>query len=140
MTGDPIPGDVRTLLRQHIESYEQLQILLLMARAPDRAWSSSVLCSSLNVPSQLIDLALESLAKRQLLELRSGSAHEFVIAAADPAQIAAIQGLAQVYEQMPVEVIKLMSANAIERLRSGALRAFAEAFVIGKGGKDGKHG
>ena len=45
--------------------------------------------------------------------------------------------LVEVYEEQPIEIIKLMSANAIERVRTAALRAFADAFVLHKGKDNG---
>jgi hypothetical protein len=45
--------------------------------------------------------------------------------------------LLEVYESNRIELMMLLSANAIERMRTGALRAFADAFVIGRNRKDG---
>jgi hypothetical protein len=40
--------------------------------------------------------------------------------------------LERVYAEQRLAVIKLMSDNAIERLRTGAARAFVDAFLIGR--------
>lgn len=45
--------------------------------------------------------------------------------------------LASVYTSRPIDIMRLMSANAIERVRTAALRTFAEAFVIRKDGRGG---
>ncbi len=37
--------------------------------------------------------------------------------------------LVRVYREQPTTVIKLISANAVQRLRKGALRAFADAVI-----------
>ena len=50
---------------------------------------------------------------------------------------ATIERLARAYKDQPMPVIKLMSANAIERVRTAALRTFADAFLIRKDKKDG---
>jgi len=45
---------------------------------------------------------------------------------------ATIDRLAAAYRENPIPIIKLMSANAIERLRTAALRTFADAFILRK--------
>jgi hypothetical protein len=43
-----------------------------------------------------------------------------------------VVALAAAYERAPIEVMKVMSAHAIDRVRSSAMRAFSEAFVLRK--------
>jgi hypothetical protein len=43
-----------------------------------------------------------------------------------------VNQLARAYALQRLEVVKLMTANAIKRLRTNALNAFAESFVIHK--------
>jgi hypothetical protein len=50
----------------------------------------------------------------------------------DPKLHEAVVGLAREYREQPIAIIKLLSTNAIERVRTAALRTFADAFVIGK--------
>ena len=68
------------------------------------------------------------------------------ITAADPACFAyrpvssgldtAVGRLEREYAERPILIIQLMSANAIERLRTAALHTFADAFVLKKKDKD----
>ena len=41
------------------------------------------------------------------------------------------------YAERPIRIIQLMSANAIERVRTAALHTFADAFVLKKKDSDG---
>jgi hypothetical protein len=43
-----------------------------------------------------------------------------------------IARLATVYAARPIEIIRLMTSNAIERVRTAALRTFVDAFVLRK--------
>jgi hypothetical protein len=43
-----------------------------------------------------------------------------------------ISRLIAAYREYPIPIIKLMTANAIERLRTAALRTFADAFLLRK--------
>jgi hypothetical protein len=47
-----------------------------------------------------------------------------------------VDRLAIVYGEHRLEVMRLLSAHALERIRNSAARAFADAFVIGRK-KDG---
>ena len=47
----------------------------------------------------------------------------------------AIGNLAESYDENRLEVINLMNTNAIERVRTSAMRAFANSFLLGGGGK-----
>jgi len=58
-------------------------------------------------------------------------------ALAPPPRGETLARLVEVYEEQPIEIIKLMSTNAIERVRTAALRAFADAFVLHKGKDNG---
>jgi hypothetical protein len=138
MPEETIAEDARLLLRAHIETYEQLLILGLVAHSPAAAWSPDALSARLKLAPSLVDAALAGLVAARLLEPRSGvSGTEFAFAAHDAGQAVAARHLANAYEERPVEVMKLMSANAIERVRTAAMRTFAEAFILRKDRGDG---
>ena len=89
MIGGDVPADVRELLRQHVRSFETLEVLLVLHGSPHERWRA------------------DSLAER------TGA-------------------LAHACEQQRAELMSVMSTHAIERLRSGAMRAFADSFVFGQ--------
>jgi hypothetical protein len=131
---DTLPADVRVFLREHIETYEQLELLLQLRRQPVETWSAQALAELGSYPLDLVEEALEGLARAGTVA--RASAGQVRYAPSDAAQQAAIDALASAYQQNPLAVIKLMSANSIERVRTAAILTFAEAFVIGRK-KDG---
>lgn len=141
MRADRVPDDVRVLLYERIESYEQLEILLLLHGDPS-TWTMERISSRLSITQVLTEAALTSLEATRLVE-SSGSRPErhFRAAAGIPALDETIRRLASAYATQPIEIIKLMSAHAIERVRTAALRTFVDAFVLRKGNdKDKENG
>jgi hypothetical protein len=132
---DTLPAAVRAFLREHIETYEQLELLLLLRQQPLEAWSTRRLAERRSYPLDLVEEALEGLARARTVE-RVPSTGEVRYAPLDSVQRATIDDLASAYERNPLAIIKLMSANSIERVRTAAILTFAEAFVIGRK-KDG---
>lgn len=119
---------VRELLREHIDSYEKLDALLLLRRQQE-------------------PLALNGIANA--LELSRRSAREVIsqliasgLVIEDPPDCFeyrprfaglrdAVEGLARIYEEEPLQVVQWMSRNAFDRLRRSAAGAFAEALLTG---------
>lgn len=133
MTDWELPADVQALLFNHIESYEQLEILLLVRREASANWTAERIGSRLAISAILAKEALTALCASRLVKLRSGSLGlEYEYAAESPALDESVSGLASVYTTHRFEIIKTMSANAIKRMRTGALRAFADAFILRK--------
>jgi hypothetical protein len=142
MLSESLSTDVLAFLRAHIESYEHLAILLLVFRERLRGWSEGELVDMLRIPPQLATSALRELCGAGLLRVVSeappGGAgpsgrYQYACAGATDATIAR---LALAYTENPVQVVKALNANAIEKVRASALRAFADSFVLQK--KDGE--
>lgn len=133
MEESELPEDVCALLCAHIESYEQLEILLELRRERTRSWSAHELSSRLHLSSPLAAGALASLQARSLVRaLPPRPDPKYAYSPPSPAVDAAVGNLAQQYAEHPLRVIKLMSANAIERVRTAALHTFADAFILRK--------
>lgn len=138
MATEEIPEDVRSFLLEHIESYEQLDVLVLLRRRPDESFSIGAISGSMNVPDAVIERALQDLHASGLIESSLGrGGPRYRYRSGDAATDAIIDGLAKAYAERPVDIVKLMSEGAIERVRTSAMRAFANAFVLGKSKKDG---
>ncbi len=133
MPADELPPDVQRLLRDHIESYEQLELLLLLRADRGCLWTEEDICARLKLAGTLVSGALQGLQSMGFAEVRPQSAAKRYIyrVQADDLE-ATIERLAQAYRQQPIPIVKLMSANAIERLRTAALRTFADAFILKK--------
>lgn len=134
MTGtDDLPTDVRALLHEHIETYEQLEVLLLLRRERYEEWTIAALAARLHVRDELIGSALERLKSAGLVAAVIGAgAVRFAYRPGSSGLDAAAGRLDREYAERPLRIIQLMSANAIDRVRTAALHRFADAFVLKK--------
>jgi len=130
---DDLPEDVRALLHEHIESYEQLEVLLLLRRERYEEWTIGGLAARLHLRQELIASALEGLKSGGLVaSTHATPAPRFAYRPASSGLDAAAGRLDREYAERPIRIIQLMSANAIERVRTAALHTFADAFVLKK--------
>ena len=132
---ESVSRDVQALLAQ-VESYEHLAILLLAHRGPLRQWSEAELATTLKIPAQLVRCALSGLVAAGLLIGNSESDSPRYRYGASGMTDEAVGQLAQEFSQNPARVMRVLSANAIERLRASALHTFADAFVLKKRDRD----
>ncbi|HEY4210779.1 MAG TPA: hypothetical protein VGM84_04830 [Steroidobacteraceae bacterium] len=139
MSESTVTPDVRRLLEQHVESYEQLEIILLMHRTRDVQWNADALGHSLHIPTTSAASALIALHRSRIVSTAPGpnGTSSYVYAPTSAADVSAIDQLSEDYAVQRIEIIKLMNANALLRVRTSALRAFADAFDLRKGPKDG---
>lgn len=134
---DFVSDDVRAFLREYIESYEELEVLLLLQRESPHPSTGPSLGARLHIDPSVVEAVLIALGNRKLVESavdRGAKCYQL------PAVVAGNQTLgrlATLYTSNPIEIIKLMSAHSIERIRTAALRAFADAFVFRKDKKNG---
>jgi hypothetical protein len=133
---ETLPENVRAFLRHHVESYEQLELLLFLREHHALGWPISQIAERLHFPSGEIDQAVAGLVAAGCVAERAQPERAIRYAPRDEGQAAAIDGLAAAYAARPLAIIKLMNANAIERVRSAAIDTFADAFVLGRK-KDG---
>jgi hypothetical protein len=128
-----LPEDVRALLHEHIESYEQLEILLLLRRERYEDWTPQGLATRLHLRAELIESALAGLKASGLVQATGADPMpRFAYRPASSGLDAAVGRLDREYSERPISIIQLMSANAIERVRTAALHTFADAFVLKK--------
>ena len=131
-----LPADVRALLDEHVESYEQLETLLLLRRERYEEWTIEGLATRLRVRAELIETALAGLKTSGLVEAIGAAPARFAYRPTSSGLDAAAGRLEREYAERPILIIQLMSANSIERLRTAALHTFADAFVLKKKDKD----
>jgi hypothetical protein len=135
---DELGDKTRTLLRDFITSFEMLEIFLLLHANAERSWGTGEVAGHVRVPDDIVERALGSLRARRLIQ---GSPpcppDRFQYAPANREIKDAADELARDFAERRAAVLSTMSTNAIERLRSGALNAFADAFILGSKRKDG---
>lgn len=128
-----VSDEVRAFLRDNIDSFESLETLLLLRRERT-AWTAEELCRRLSTRAALIDDALAALVRTRLVStFDRDTLTLYRYADADSARDGIVGSLERAYRDEPMQVMRLMSTYAIERLRTGALRAFADAFIFRKG-------
>lgn len=133
MQKSELPPDVQTFLHDHIGSYEQLELLWVLRADQGSSWTEEALCARLRLTSSPVRAALDGLEAARLVEVRLlGSERQYAYLCQSDAVEATISRLAASYREYPIPIIKLMSANAIERLRTAALHTFADAFIVRK--------
>ena len=135
MADEEFPEDVRDFLYEHIESYEQLAVVMLLHSHPGEALDANTVALETRLPNDLAKQALEELCVKELVKATAyGSSLKYARAASTAPTVAR---LAACYESRPLEIMSLMNANAIQRLRSSMVKSFANAFIVGKKKKDG---
>lgn len=131
-SSDSLPRNLQDFVRAAIESYEHLATLLLLHRERNRDWSEDELNSALGIPAPLIRAALLGLCERHLVASTHGESPLRYRYATASASDALVERLEIEYRQNPARLMRLLSACAIERVRTSAIRAFADSFVLRK--------
>jgi hypothetical protein len=131
-----LPDNVRNILRDHLTSFECLELLLLLYRRSGEPASLAALSRESGIGPDLALDALLSLESSQLVRRSLSEPTTFRYAAATAELGDAVADLERVYRDQHAAVMSEMSLNAIGRIRSGTLRAFSDAFVLGKKKRD----
>lgn len=136
--GADLPADVEEFLRRAITSYEHLELLLLLHHRADGWLTATEAADALRLAPAAVEEALNHLGGENLLDVRVGEHRmAFHYAPGTPALARTIDALATAWRDRRDHVTTLMARHAIERVRARALGTFADAFVFGRGKKDG---
>jgi hypothetical protein len=134
---DSIPEDIGVLLRDGVGSLEGLEVLLLLRKDRERVWPIDEIARRLSIPQASIEPALLDPCHHGLLaHTRAPGVEAWQYAPRTAELEALVDRLASIYDDRRLEVMRLLSAHAMERIRNSAARAFADAFVFGRK-KDG---
>jgi hypothetical protein len=63
---------VRTLIRRHVHSVGELELLVMLHAERDRSWNVPDICEALGCPPSWADAQLEAMARAGLLECTDG--------------------------------------------------------------------
>jgi hypothetical protein len=116
-----LPEDVRQFLHQNIESVEQLEVLLLLWRTPERGWTSDEVTTAVYSHPSSVVRRLAMLLGQGLLREREPGCYQY--APRTPELHAAVTHLDHIYRERRVAVITLIASKPIENVR-----AFSDAF------------
>jgi hypothetical protein len=120
-----LPEAVRRLIADHIDSVEQLEILLLLFQHPERSWSAESVARELRISALSAGDRLKDMARAAILSKVPGSEGEFRYAPESPQMGEAVAGLAAAYSERRVTVINLIFSKPVDKIRT-----FADAFRL----------
>jgi hypothetical protein len=137
MSETDIPAAAGSLLRESVHTFEQLEALDFLYGGRGSAWPESAVAEALKIPVEAGREALRELESRRLAASEHGEEPRYRYSAGTTELDAAVRSLVRAYHDNRLGVVKLMSDNAIHRMRTGAIRAFSDAFLIGRKKRDG---
>src|SRR5687767_13126853 len=130
MEASDIPEDVQVLLAQDVHTFEELEALLLLRGDPTTEWTADQVGAHLNISDEMALEALRQLSSSGLVAATgTPSRPDFRYSPANRTLDEITGRLAAAYQESRFEILRLMSRNAVERLRSSAMRMFADAFI-----------
>lgn len=120
-----LPEDVHRFLVRHIDSVEELEVLLHARQSPGRSWSAADMARELYSHPSSIEQRFQRLLGAGLLR-ESGAGHfQYAPRSAELDQVVA--RLADSYRERRVAVVSLIASKPIENVR-----AFSDAFRLRK--------
>jgi hypothetical protein len=132
MPSDPLPPPVHDLLRDALTSFEHLEVLLLLQAHSHEDWSVRSVSERTNLPPELAERVLLDLESKELIRRPTRNRAAFRFGPRLPAVMDTVTALAALYREQRAAVMSAMNLHAIERIRSGTMRAFADSFIVGK--------
>lgn len=129
--------DVHALLRERIDSVEQLTTLVLLWERPEHTWTAESVGHVLGISSSIAAQSLDHLCRGNLLDVRVGNdALVFRYSPATPELGDTIERLMRSYASARADVLKVLSANAARRGHSHAERMLVDELSVGRSKKD----
>jgi hypothetical protein len=127
MSVSGIPDEVARFVTKHIDSVEQLEVLLLLSGSSDRQWSAAGVAQELRIAPESAAYRLTDLAARGLLETDGGTEPLYRYRPRSGVADQAVSGLAQAYRERRVSIINLIFSKPLDKIQT-----FADAFKLRK--------
>lgn len=125
MADTDLPGEVRQLVARHVTTMEQVEVLLLLVRSPDRALTADEIRAELRLPPTAPAAAsFATLEAGGLIEREATHPPRYRYAPANAALRRAVELLAIAYNERPVTLIRLIYE------RPNPVQIFADAFRL----------
>ena len=129
---------LRRFLREHLEDLEDVAILAwLKGQAATQGSVLDAVAAGTHLARASIGESLERLLARGFVARNDAEPSGFRYAPRDPELTPPLDRIIELYRTSPLEVMALMNANSIERVKSAALRTFTDASRVGKPTKRG---
>lgn len=136
MGSQELSQEFQDALTDRLGSLEELQLLLLAFRSR-RSWTRGEAVRRLLLPEPRVEESIQALLASGFLRLEEGSSGGepcYLYHPASPELGALTTQLADALDRDPLQVLEAMNRQALDRVRTSALRAFASAFVVGRKG------
>ena len=120
-----LPDDVVRFLNEHIESVEQLEVLLLLHRAAGSAWTADMVAAALHTQPASAGRRLAALHEHGLIDRAQPEppAYCFVLDGSGSNEM--IDTVADTYRERRVAVVTAIASKPMENVR-----AFSDAFRL----------
>jgi DNA-binding IclR family transcriptional regulator len=129
-----LPSEVRDFVIARVHTIESLETLVVLYGARPQPLSIAELEARVQLGAESIRTATEELARSGLVQQNHGGIHYHP----RDAQLDRLaSALAAAYKSHRVELLVLISNQALHRVRKGALDTFSEAFRLRGPKKDG---
>lgn len=131
------PQDLQEFLFDFVENVEDLRVLSwFRQRGAGGVATESEVAGAIGVEDFTVCEVLERLVSKAVLERSASTPPVFRYAPSDLEFSVTLDAVLERYGESPMDILRIMSANAIERLRRAALRTFAES-LRGRGPRRG---
>lgn len=118
-----LPQHVLDFIRDHVDSIETLEIILLLHRAPDTFWRPEAIESHLGLKPGTAEKCLQKLDVSGIA--LQGMTRGYRYRATDAAVDRSVKALAAAYAEHRISVVNAVYSENLRRLR-----AFADAFKV----------
>lgn len=125
MSSTGLSDRVTRFIGEHIDSVEQLEVLLLLRRAAGQEWTADDVARELRIAAASAGGRLEDLERRGILARSDGKAGAFRYSPQKGEVDDSVGDLAAAYAERRVTVINLIFSRPNERIRT-----FADAFRV----------
>jgi hypothetical protein len=121
---DQIPSQVESFVREWIGSIAELELLLLLAQAPEKSWTVDAAARELYVTPASVETVFAQMTSRGLL---SHGAEGYRFSPRTPELVGTVDALKELYATRRLKVMEMIYAGPTEKFQS-----FADAFRLRK--------
>ncbi len=131
MTQAGLDEVLRQFLMVHVHSFEDLEVLLLARRRRGQKFDANDAARTLNIEHELTVGALAKFVAAGLLTESLGNQPLYEYSA-EGLLADRVDELVRAHDEQRIAVITTIASNAIVRVKSSAIKTFAEAFLLRK--------
>src|SRR5690349_8474455 len=125
----PSLEQLRRFLFEHVEDLEELEVLACLHDRREEA-TLAVIADEIRFPARTVLPVLERLAARGIVSCTALEPAQYRFEAPDAEARQRFEEVFAAYRANPSALMKLMTSNAIDRVRTAAMRTFADGFRL----------